>query len=151
MAQNKNFDLHERLGYKLALAARVNDQILDNMLSGVGLTRQMWCVLIAVGEQAIKQPSDIASYIGINRTAASRTLRDMERKGLLKRSNGSRDRRSTDVALTSAGWRLLASSLPMAEQSQIRLQEKLSHNERRQLARLLDKFLTGPHTQPPSI
>ena len=88
MGKRKPYDLHDGPGYKLALAARVNDQFMDVSLAEMGLTRQMWCVLIAVGEQAINQPSDIANYIGIKRSALSRTLREMDNKGLLARSNG---------------------------------------------------------------
>ncbi len=147
MKSNGRYDLHNRLGYKLALAARVNDSFLDGMLSGIGLTRQMWCVLIAIGEQNIVQPSDIASYVGINRTAVSRTLRGMEQKGLLKRSSSGLDQRSTDVSLTKQGRKALTASLPMAEKSMTRMREKLSSKEHVQLARLLDKFLDGEYSK----
>ena len=151
MSKSKPYDLHDRLGYKLALVARINDQFMDAGLAEIGLTRQMWCVLVAVGEQKICQPSEIASYIGINRSAVSRTLRDMDSKGMLERHCGSGDGRSTLVSLTDEGCRLLTASLPISYQSQVRMAESLSSREQAQLARLLDKFLSVPHGVPSHI
>ena len=151
MTKAPPFDLHQRLGYKLALAARANDQYLDNLLSELGITRQMWCVLVAVGEQAISQPSEVAHYIGIDRTAVSRTLRNMEQQGLLRRLSGGRDKRHTEVQLTAKGRRILDRSLPLAEQSARHLATPLSDREQQQLATLLDKFLAGQSTRPRRI
>ena len=155
MEKRKPYDLHDGPGYKLALAARVNDQFMDVSLAEMGLTRQMWCVLIAVGEQAIHQPSDIANYIGIKRSALSRTLREMDNKGLLARSNGngngSGDGRSTTVSLTDEGNNLLAASLPLGEQSRRRFRKNLSPAELKQLAALLDKLLSGSDSLPSRI
>ena len=74
------YDLHQRLGYKLALAAQVNNQTMITLLADIGLTRQSWCVLVAVEAQGISQPSAIADYVGIKRAAVSRSLKDMSLK-----------------------------------------------------------------------
>jgi hypothetical protein len=63
------YDLHTGIGYQLTIAARTNNSQFEKNLSKLGLTRQMWCVLIAVGEQRIITPSAIADYIGIIRPA----------------------------------------------------------------------------------
>jgi DNA-binding MarR family transcriptional regulator len=146
-----SYNLHQRLGYKLTLAAQVNNQILVNLLSELNLTRQTWCILVAVGEQDIHQPSAIADYIGIQRAAVSRTLKDMHNKQLVERINDPDNAKRTLVNLTPKGQDLLASSLPMTEHSTARMDEKLSHRERQELDRLLSKFLSGPIDAPARI
>lgn len=145
------FNLHDRLGYKLTLAAQVNNQIFVSLLEDINLTRQMWCVLIAVGEQNIHQPSDIADYIGIQRAAVSRTLKDMQKKGMLVRHNDPDNGKRTLVELTALGHDLLAKSLQTTQVSSQRLEEKLTTNERQELDRLLTKFLSGPAPTPSRI
>ncbi|MDP6165633.1 MAG: MarR family winged helix-turn-helix transcriptional regulator [Gammaproteobacteria bacterium] len=145
------YNLHEGLGYKLTLAAQVNNQILIKLLAELNLTRQMWCILVAVGEQQIHQPSAIADYIGIQRAAVSRTLKDMHQKQLLVRTNAADNAKQTLVHLTPQGLDLLSRSLPMTEQSAIRLKNKLSKAERAELERLLNKYLSGPLEAPARI
>lgn len=145
------YNLHERLGYKLTLAAQVNNQILVNLLAQLGLTRQTWCVLVAVGEQGINLPSEIADYIGIQRAAVSRTLKDMHNKGFLRRDNDPDNGKLTLVTLTDLGQDLLAQSLLLCEQSSQRMDEKLTANERQQLDQLLSKYLSGPMDPPARI
>ena len=145
------YNLHDRLGYKLTLAAQVNNQLLVNLLSQLNLTRQMWCVLVAVGEQQLSQPSDIADYIGIQRAAVSRTLKDMHNKGLLQRISDPQNGKQTLVSLTDTGQTLLAQSLLLSEQSTQRLNTKLNDSERQELDRLLSKYLSGPMDPPSRI
>ena len=103
----------------------------------------MWCVLVAVGEQNIATPSAIADYIGIIRPAASRTLRQMEKSGLLHRSAGTDDKRTTRVALTHAGKTALDASLPLALATRADLEAALSAREQAQLTTLLEKLTTA--------
>jgi DNA-binding MarR family transcriptional regulator len=134
------YDLHSGLGYQLAIAARTNNAGFDESLSALGLTRQTWCVLVAVGEQQITTPSAIADYIGIIRPAASRTLKQMDENGLLKRSAGDIDKRSTTVALTERGIDLLRKSMPVALKTREHIDAALSPTEQSQLSNLLAKL-----------
>ena len=90
-----NYRLHASLGYNLSLAARLQERRLDDALKTLGLSRTTWCVLLAVGVEALTQPSEIATFIGIDRTATSRALRMMEADGLLTRESGRADKRTT--------------------------------------------------------
>ncbi|MDR6265213.1 MULTISPECIES: MarR family transcriptional regulator [Rhodobacterales] len=140
------FNLHDGLGYRLTIAARTNNAVFDAKLSDLGLTRQMWCVLVAVGEQGIDTPSAIADYIGIIRPAASRTLKQMEKSGLLARASGQGDKRTTQVALTQDGKRRLARSLPLAAQNRADLNAVLTTTEQATLVALLEKLTKSAAT-----
>ncbi len=135
-----SYDLHSGLGYKLTIAARTNNASFESALSMLNLPRQMWCVLVAVGEQNITAPSGIADYIGIIRAAASRTLKQMERDGLLKRATGNTDKRTTTVTLTPKGRDLLSHSMPLALQTRSSIDAALSRDEQTQLTFLLKKL-----------
>lgn len=137
------YDLHSALGYRLTIAARTNNAGFETSLATIGLSRQMWCVLIAVGEQNITAPSAIADYIGIIRAAASRTLKQMESAGLLSRASGTGDKRTTTVALTAKGRKKLARSLPLSAAARSELAAALTDQEQTQLAYLLEKLTTS--------
>lgn len=145
------YDLHTGVGYQLTIAARTNNAGFEHSLSDLGLTRQMWCVLVAVGEQQITTPSAIADYIGIIRPAASRTLKLMERKTLLARAAGDTDKRSTTVALTAKGRDLLQQSLPLALRTREHINTALSPTEQRQLSHLLEKLTASVQSKATGV
>ncbi len=133
------YRLHESLGYQLSLTARSLERRMDENLRTLGLTRITWCVLLAVGNEGLTRPSDIAAFIGIDRTATSRALRLMEAAGMVARACGANDRRTTQVRLTDKGRSLLARATPFAVHNAALLAERLSEEERAQLRRLLRK------------
>ncbi|MGR3756453.1 MAG: MarR family winged helix-turn-helix transcriptional regulator [Tranquillimonas sp.] len=137
------YRLHHSLGYRLSLTARLQEKRLDEGLKTLGLSRTTWCVLLAVGNEGLTQPSDIAAFVGIDRTATSRALRQMERDALVDRSVGLADRRTTRVALTPRGREVLAAGTPMAERNNAWMDAKLSQTERLELRRLLAKLSAG--------
>lgn len=141
MSNDEPYDLHSGLGYRLSLAARLNQLEFESELTTLGITRQMWCVLIAVGQRQISRPTEIAAYIGINRTAASRSIRQMAQRALLERRNGTKDKRTNDVILTEKGVETLQKALPMAQNAQNSLRSRLSSGELSQLSDLLDKLI----------
>ena len=141
------YRLHASLGYNLSLAARLQERRLDDALRSLGLTRTTWCVLLAVGVEGCAQPSDIASFIGIDRTATSRALRRMETDGLLSREAGKGDRRTTRVTLTELGRRRIEQGVPFAVENNAVMQAKLSEEEHLQLRSLLEKLTAGENAE----
>ncbi|MEQ9039643.1 MAG: MarR family transcriptional regulator [Silicimonas sp.] len=141
-----SYRLHVSLGYNLSLAARLQERRLDDALRSLGLTRTTWCVLLAVGVEGHAQPSDIATFIGIDRTATSRALRAMEAAGLLTRQSGKGDRRTTRVTLTPLGLERIRQGVPFAVENNALMQAKLTDAEYDQLLHLLAKLTEGEST-----
>lgn len=135
--------LHASLGYNLSLAARLQERRLDDALKTFGLTRTTWCILLAVGNEDLHQPSDIAAFVGIDRTATSRALRQMETAGLLTRRTGTGDKRTTEVTLTDLGHRRIGEGTPFAIQNNALMRSKLTETEHSQLLALLEKLTAG--------
>ena len=96
-----------------------------------------------MGNEGLTQPSDIAAFIGIDRTACSRALRQMEADGLIARGGGDGDRRTTRVTLSERGRQLLADGTPLAEANNAAMAAKLTPGEETELRRLLSRLIEG--------
>ncbi|SDN42746.1 DNA-binding transcriptional regulator, MarR family [Lutimaribacter pacificus] len=143
MNDTRPYRLHKSLGYHLSIAARLQERRLDEQLRMLGLTRTTWCILLAVGNEGLSQPSDIAGFVGIDRTATSRALRHMEDDGLLARSSGTEDKRTRRVELTGKGCAAIRAATPVARENATILAGQLDAGEEEELKRLLAK-LRGP-------
>ena len=141
------FALHESLYHQLSLAARLQERRLEHALRAQGLTLTTWQILVAVGCEDLHQPSEIAAFIRIDRTATSRALRRMEAAGMIERSFGQSDRRTTEVRLTDTGNAALMASIPIAETHADHIDDLLSRQDRRDIRRLLAQLTPGPPCQ----
>jgi DNA-binding MarR family transcriptional regulator len=147
MDNSAPYRLHHSLGYHLSIAARLQERRLDEQLRTLGLTRTTWCILLAVGNEGLSQPSDIADFVGIDRTATSRALRHMEDDGLLARSSGTEDKRTRRVVLTDKGCRAIRAATPFARENAAIMSAQLTDAEEAELKRLLNK-LRGSEKAP---
>lgn len=137
------YDLHAALGYQISVTARQLERGFENRLKEIGLTRITWCILLAAGPQRLSQPSDIADFVGIDRTATSRALRQMEAGGLIERQGGDKDKRTTRVGLTAEAEKRLDLASRFAASNAAHFEDKLTAEERTQLRALLTKLRTG--------
>lgn len=143
------YRLHDSLGYHLSLAARLQERRLEEKLRTVGLNRTTWCILLAVANEGLAQPSDIAGFVGIDRTATSRALRGMESDGLLARHSGKEDKRTRRIVLTEKGRDAVAQASPFARENGRLLAELLETTELSELKRMLRVLIDGtPETLP---
>jgi len=143
MTTRPPYRLHASLGYQLSLAARLQERRLDEGLKSLQLTRITWCALLAIGNEELSQPSDIAQFVGIDRTATSRALRQMETAGLIARATGQGDGRTRRVALTDKGRALLVQGTPLAIENNAIMEDRLNPQERETLIALLQKLHAG--------
>lgn len=135
------FQLHSSLGYQITMLARVIERRFEQRIADYGLTRPMWCVLLAAGQEGLHSPSEIADFIGIDRTATSRTLRKMEEREFIIRDSGGGDGRSIHVTLRDRGQQALEAVLPMAVENAAYFEAKLSAPELAQLRDAAAKLL----------
>lgn len=135
------YDLHESFGYRMTLLSRINERAFEAKIADLGISRIMWCILLGVGQESVVHPSAIATYVGIDRTATSRALRAMETRGLITRSNGAADGRTTEVAITDTGRQILSQATAAARDNASWYTHKLTQAELAQFGQLLDKLL----------
>ncbi len=147
----RRYHLRSGIGYRLALLARINDARLEARLAPLGLSRQMWAVLVMVGEDGLDQPSAIAEALRVDRAAISRSVAALMRKGLLVRRNHGGDGRARPVALTEAGRRALEASLPAAREVAEALLAPLSDEEAGMFSELIDRLLAAHQGPAPRL
>lgn len=146
MDTDNQYRLHASLGYQLSLTARLLEHRFESRLKTLGLTRITWCILLAVEVEGLPNPSDIADFVGIDRTATSRALRQMETAGMIARGAGKSDGRTTTVSLTEKGRNLQTKAAPMARDNAQHWQDKLTTAETDELRRLMGKMRSGEGT-----
>jgi DNA-binding MarR family transcriptional regulator len=137
---SKKFSLRDSVGHQITRTARILERKVEDDLRRFGLTRVGWCVLVAVAEEGIKNPSEIANFVGIDRTATSRALRQLESDGLILREMGRDDRRTTEVRLTELGQSQFDAALPFCTAASVHFNHKLTAAELETLKALLAKL-----------
>lgn len=147
MRTENPYRLHLALGYQLTLTSRLQERRFEDQIRTLGLTRISWCILLAVETEELNRPSDIADFVGIDRTATSRALRQMENAGMLRRKSGDADRRTTCVEVTERGAGLLGRATDFARANATHFENKLSAPEALELRRLLEKLRIGEETR----
>ena len=146
-----SYRLRDGLGYQVSRLARVMERDFEHRLAGLGITRLMWCVLPTVGLEGIERPSEISEHIGVNRTALSRVLKELEARDLITRDPDDADGRSTRVRLTESGQRCLEAALPQSQGTTHHFGTKLTNRELTAFRRLIDKLLSGEDGSLPGI
>jgi len=136
----QKFGLHDSVGHHITRTARIIERRVEGNLRRFGLTRVEWCVMVAVAEEGKKNPSEIANFVGIDRTATSRALRQLENNGLIDRAMGRDDRRTTEVRLTEHGEAQFRAALPICTEAAQYFHAKLTLDELRTLKALLTKL-----------
>ena len=142
------YRLHDSLGFRLSRAARIQERRLDEGLRRLGLTRTTWCLLLGVGNEGLSQPSELADFVGIDRTATSRALRQMEADGLVSRQTGEGDGRTRAVVLTDRGRAELDAGTPLAVANNAEMAARLEEGELGALKELLDRLIAGQPALP---
>lgn len=141
--QRLKYGLHDSIGFHATFTARLVERRVEDGLRKFGLTRVGWCILLAVAEEGLKNPSDIAAFVGIDRTATSRALRALETDGLITRAIGREDRRMTEVTMTDAGYDRMIQAVPICSENMDHFNAKLTATEQAELKRLLTKLSAG--------
>ncbi|MDG4648607.1 MarR family transcriptional regulator [Roseibacterium sp. SDUM158017] len=134
---NTKFGLQDSIGHHITRTARLVERRAETSLRHYGLTRVGWCILLAVEEEGLKNPSEIAHFIGIDRTATSRALRQLENEGLIAREMGREDRRTTEVSLTPEGRSRMYDAMPHCVENMAHFNAKLTAAEAAELKRLM--------------
>ncbi|MEM6826015.1 MAG: MarR family transcriptional regulator [Pseudomonadota bacterium] len=142
------YRLHDSLGYRISLAARIQERRLDQGLKEIGLTRLTWCILLAVGNEDLNQPSDIAGYLRVDRSAISRALGQMETQDLIARDPGEADGRTRAVRLTELGRERLVQGSPIAVENNAIMAKQLGASDVDELKGLLDTLIEGAPAIP---
>ena len=97
--------------FQLRRASRAITQLFDAALQPSGIRSTQFTLLIAIAKRQPINISALGDLVAIDATTLSRSLRKVERMGLIKVVSGA-DRRERQVTLSAKGWRTLRVSVP---------------------------------------
>lgn len=132
--------LHDSIAFNTTVVARMMERRVEEGLRAHGLTRIGWCILVALVEENLTRPSEIADFLAIDRTGTSRALRQLEDGGLIQRQIGRGDRRNTEVSITPEGRDVLDIAMPLCTENMAHFAARLSAQEEATLLGLLHKL-----------
>ena len=106
------------------MAARAVTRLYDEVLRSVGLRATQLAVLVAAANESVVSITELAKFMGMDRSTLTRNLTPLEREGLIRVGNEGW-RRSRTVAITQKGRSRLRAALPFWEKAQETLRQKL--------------------------
>ncbi len=122
--------------FYLRRAARAISRDYDRALKPVGLKATQFTVLSVTAQTGPVSITELAATLGMERTSLTRNLRPLEQRALLERSEEGW-KRTRLVELTEAGRALLAQAIPLWQQAQQEMSERMGKQKVAQLRELL--------------
>ena len=105
-----------------------------------GVTRREWVMLALLSASGPVSSSELAGHAELDKSATSRALTGLLRKGLVARNSRTGDRRFAQLELTPAGRDLHDRILPVVEGINRELMASLAPGEVEQLDELLERI-----------
>lgn len=121
-------------GWNSRLAARRITQFLDRAVANCGLTVAQLGLMAQIAVAADDTLGALARRTGLDQSTLSRTLRTLEREGLIEIAAVETDLRRRAVWLTETGARRLEAAIPVWRKAQAGLALRLSPGLARRLA-----------------
>ncbi|ADI78473.1 Transcriptional regulator hosA (plasmid) [Pantoea vagans C9-1] len=105
------------------------------------LTKQQFAVLCAVSAKpGIEQMELMEAALSSKATLAELLVR-MEKKALIRREEGEKDRRRRFITLTAAGEKILIKAMPLADKVDSHFLNRLGQNQQNELVYLMKTLL----------
>ena len=114
-------------------ATRVISQRYEAALRGTQLTSTQYTLLTVLTEMPRPRVSDLAEVLAMDQTTLSRTLKVMERDGVISSAPG-KDQRETRWIITARGRARMRRATPRWQEAQRAVEEALGSAETESLA-----------------
>lgn len=108
--------------------------------SGFDLTPEQWFILNKLAVKSPQSQTELGESVIDDRPNMTRILLTLEKKGWISRRMDAKDRRKTEVQLTSAGEDLLTRCLPLAISMREQIRSGISDKEMDNFWRVLNKL-----------
>jgi DNA-binding MarR family transcriptional regulator len=129
--------LAARPGFLIRRLHQIHLALFAEECAVFGITPVQFSLLSVLAMQPGLDQAALAFAVGVDRATTANVVARLEKRGLLRRRSGPTDRRVKQVALTTAGHRLLARIDPHARRAHERTLETLRPAERARFVALL--------------
>ena len=134
--------LQRFLTYRISqLGFRLNGQAAHLLKEGCGLKVPEWRVIALLASHKRLNAVGIEELTGTDRGLLSRTVRSLEKRGLVRTHRSEKDRREVYFTLTPAGRQIHRRQVPLMQARQDHLLGALTAEERRLVFGIVDKLL----------
>ncbi len=141
MARAMSFLLHNSYTFWISRLASVMQDRFNKELETLGVTWPQWMVMNVLSHGSANTPAHIAEQIGVDRSAVTRLVDRLEKKGLVVREHDGLDRRSVKIHITSPGKLMVKHLDEAAERHQSVFLNELQNTEHRALKGNIQKLL----------
>jgi DNA-binding MarR family transcriptional regulator len=125
---------------ELRKAARAITLLYDNAFKSSGLLSTQFGVLQVIYNIDSVRVSELADKLGMDRTTLTRNLSVLERRGFIKISQGE-DHRTRIVTATQKGRSTVAKAIPLWNEAQRKVKQKMGESSWHELMQNLGEFL----------
>lgn len=136
-----DFHLHNSFTFWIARLASAMREQFNQALAEHDVTWPQWMILNVLHHKLAITPAQIADNIGVDRSAVTRLVDRLEKKGMVVRSFDGLDRRSIQIVMTTEGRRLVAQINAAAKAHQDSFMSQLPSTECRGLKGNIQKLL----------
>lgn len=134
------YALKNSIAYRFIKAANTVNNRLNKKLSPFNIAIEQRATLEIIKFEKNVNQTKIAELLGKDKTTISRSLNSLQKKGLIKKSEVSEDKRSNKVELTKTGEMILNDTIEEVHLYRESLNNKLSKEEVDTFFRILDKL-----------
>jgi DNA-binding MarR family transcriptional regulator len=128
--------------YRLAVLSETVSRAIASVYSArFDLSRDEWRVLAALGESGTMNTQAALLFTTLDKVQASRAVRRMEDRGLIRRERDAADRRNRILRLTPAGRALYRRIVPVVKSREAYLLKGLDEGERAALDGVIERLL----------
>lgn len=118
------------IGLLAAAVRRGVRQLIERRVGPLGLSIQQFWLLIGIAERPCGSQCELAAQLRVDETVASRVIRSLVARGLVRAVRDQADRRRVTLGLAPAGDRMVARLLPIAREVRAAVDAPLSPAER---------------------
>lgn len=104
-----------------------------------GLNEQEWRIMRALVEAGALEIGELAKRVFILNPSATRTVKNLEARGIVSRSRPSSDQRRALIALSGKGHALFDELAPHSEQEYARIAQRIGRRDMDELYLLLGR------------
>jgi DNA-binding MarR family transcriptional regulator len=143
--------IYEKPGHLIRRLQQISLALFMDETRNFEVTPVQYSAILAIDNHPGIDQTALCNIIALDRSTIGDVVTRLERKKLIKRSLGAKDRRTKLLYITAAGRKLIADIEPAVQATQRRILEPLSRDERTALMRMLKKLvhLNNQHSRAP--
>ncbi|HTU64722.1 MAG TPA: MarR family winged helix-turn-helix transcriptional regulator [Steroidobacteraceae bacterium] len=108
-----SFHLQDSIGYLVKRTQHLMRDRIETVFASQGITFQQWVVLMHLRDGIAATTAGLCEELRHDSGAMTRLIDQLEERGFIERQRQSADRRVVNLALTSAGRKMVESLVPL--------------------------------------